>query len=78
MKYACPVRREGQSPPLSLPLSQPDVSTPGTPNEKGSPCKGVRSAVVTRVEHRIVSPVLLAPLQGASSYGEIPGVKTPG
>jgi hypothetical protein len=27
MRYACPVRREGQSPPLFLPLSQPGVLT---------------------------------------------------
>jgi hypothetical protein len=27
------------------------VSTPGTSNQRDSPCKGVRSAVVTRVEY---------------------------
>jgi hypothetical protein len=28
--------------------TQPGVSTPATPNKNGSPCRGVRSAVVTR------------------------------
>ena len=46
--------------------TQPGVSTPGTSNQMDSPCKGVRSAVVTRVEYCMVTPFFWRPLQGAS------------
>ena len=42
-----------------------------------SPCKGVRSAVVTRVEYCIVTPFFWRPCGARRRNGEIPGVKTP-
>jgi hypothetical protein len=40
MRYASPVRREGQRPPLSLPLFQPRVSTLGNPPPRRCALKG--------------------------------------
>ena len=42
-----------------------------------SPCKGVRSAVVTRGEYCMVTPFFWRLCTARRRNGEIPGVKTP-
>jgi hypothetical protein len=46
------ISRNGFTPRNRGGRTPPGVSTPGTSNEKGAPCRGVRSALVTRVEFR--------------------------
>jgi hypothetical protein len=47
-------------------------------NEKGSPCEGLRSAVVTRVDYWMGSPFFWRLYRARRRNGEIPGVKTSG
>jgi len=77
MRYACPVRREGQSLPLSLPLFQPGVLTPEiSPSRRA--LQGRQKNGETIQYSTLVTTADLTPLQGEPFSMGVPGVETPG